>query len=44
MKQILQNFRSGETSIEECPAPSIKKNSLKILTRMSLISAGTEEC
>jgi predicted dehydrogenase/threonine dehydrogenase-like Zn-dependent dehydrogenase len=42
MKQILQNFRSGETSIEECPAPSIKKNSLKILTRMSLISAGTE--
>ena len=42
MKQILQNFRSGETSIEECPAPSIKKNSLKILTRKSLISAGTE--
>ena len=42
MKQILQNFRSGETSIEECPAPSIKKNSLKILTRKTLISAGTE--
>ena len=42
MKQILQNFRSGETSIEECPAPSLKKNSLKILSRKSLISAGTE--
>ena len=42
MKQILQDFRSGKTSIEECPTPSIKKNSIKILSRTSLISAGTE--
>ena len=42
MKQILQDFRSGKTSIEECPAPLVKNNSIKILTRTSLISAGTE--
>ena len=42
MKQILQDFRSGNTSIEECPAPLVKNNSIKILTRTSLISAGTE--
>ncbi len=42
MKQILQNLRTGKTSIVECPAPELKANSLKIATSASLISSGTE--
>jgi len=42
MKQILQDMASGETSIIEAPAPVLSNNSLKILTNVSLISAGTE--
>lgn len=42
MKQILQDMSSGLTSIVECPMPILSDNSLKILTKRSLISAGTE--
>jgi len=42
MKQILQNLRSGETKVEEVPAPGLGRNSVLIQTRASLISAGTE--
>ena len=42
MKQILQDLSSGETYIVESPAPSLSKKDLKILTKVSLISAGTE--
>ncbi len=42
MKQILQNLRSGETKIVELPAPSCSGRLIKIQTRRSLISAGTE--
>ena len=42
MKQVLQNLRSGETTVEEVPAPGVQANSLLIRTRASLISAGTE--
>ena len=42
MKQILQDMSSGITSIVECPAPVLQSNSLKIVTNVSLISAGTE--
>jgi len=42
MKQILQDMSSGQTSIVECPAPELQSDSLKIATKMSLISSGTE--
>lgn len=42
MKQILQDMASGVTSIVECPAPVLANNSLQIITKVSLISAGTE--
>jgi len=42
MKQILQDLSSGATTVKECPAPVLPSNGLKILTKVSLISAGTE--
>lgn len=42
MKQILQNLRSGETEITEVPAPACGRGMVKIRTRKTLISAGTE--
>ena len=33
MKQILQDLSSGETYIEESPAPSLSKKGLKIFFR-----------
>ncbi|MBT3278734.1 MAG: Gfo/Idh/MocA family oxidoreductase [Phycisphaerales bacterium] len=42
MKQILQNLRSGETRVAELPAPACGRGMVKIQTRNSLISAGTE--
>lgn len=43
MKQIIQNLRSGETSIAEVPAPENALRCVSIQTRRSLISAGTEK-
>ncbi|NIA07134.1 MAG: Gfo/Idh/MocA family oxidoreductase, partial [Actinobacteria bacterium] len=42
MKQVLQNLRSGETKVEDVPAPGLSPGTLLIQTRASLISAGTE--
>ena len=42
MKQILQNLKSGETLLEEVPSPVVGPGKLRIQTRLSLISAGTE--
>ena len=42
MKQILQDLSSGETLIVESPAPMLSSSSLKITSKVSLISAGTE--
>ncbi len=42
MKQILQNLKTGELEVAEVPTPVIKRGSLLIQTRCSLISAGTE--
>ena len=43
MKQLIQNLKSGETSIIEVPAPSISRNKILIHTSKSLISPGTEK-
>ena len=42
MKQILHNFDTGKTYLEDIPNPSVKKGHLLIKTNYSLISLGTE--
>jgi predicted dehydrogenase/threonine dehydrogenase-like Zn-dependent dehydrogenase len=42
MKQVLQNLRSGETSVAEIPIPTPKPGTALVRTAASLVSAGTE--
>ena len=42
MKQVLQDLRSGETMLEDVPAPRVRSGEVLIRTTTSLISAGTE--
>ncbi|MGQ9882327.1 MAG: bi-domain-containing oxidoreductase [Armatimonadota bacterium] len=42
MKQVLQNYRSGEIRVEEVPAPALRSGAVLVANRYSLISAGTE--
>ncbi len=42
MKQILQSFKTGETLLEEVPAPIVGRGSILIQTSRSLVSLGTE--
>jgi predicted dehydrogenase/threonine dehydrogenase-like Zn-dependent dehydrogenase len=42
LKQIIQNYKTGELKVEEVAYPSLKKSSCIIKTKKSLISAGTE--
>jgi hypothetical protein len=43
MKQIIQDLNKGKTSIEDIPAPKIKRGHLIVRTNCSLISRGTEK-
>jgi predicted dehydrogenase/threonine dehydrogenase-like Zn-dependent dehydrogenase len=42
MKQILQDLKSGRTSVEDVPAPSAAAGMIAVTSVCSLISAGTE--
>jgi predicted dehydrogenase/threonine dehydrogenase-like Zn-dependent dehydrogenase len=42
MKQIIQNLRTGATTLEEIPAPEVKRGCVLIKTTRSLVSLGTE--
>jgi threonine dehydrogenase-like Zn-dependent dehydrogenase len=42
MKQIIQSFKTGETILEEIPAPQVKRGCVLIQTTKSLVSLGTE--
>lgn len=42
MKQIIQNLKTGDTILEEVPAPKVRKGHLLIQTTKSLVSLGTE--
>lgn len=42
MKQLIQSFKTGETMLEEVPAPQIARGNVLIRTTRSLVSLGTE--
>lgn len=42
MKQIIQSFKTGETILEDIPAPQVSKGCVLIRTTRSLVSLGTE--
>jgi len=42
MKQVVQNYRSGELALLEVPAPACKAGGVVVRTLYSLISTGTE--
>lgn len=42
MKQVIQNFKTGELYVDEVPAPALSKGMVLIENKYSLISAGTE--
>lgn len=42
MKQLIQNFKTGELYVDELPAPSISNGMVLVQNDFSLISAGTE--
>lgn len=42
MKQLIQNLRTGETSIADVPVPTPKSGMALVRTAASLVSAGTE--
>lgn len=43
MRQLQQNFDSGELELVEVPEPRISSNGVLVDTRYSLVSAGTEQ-
>ncbi len=42
MKQLIQNIKSGETTLEEVPVPMVREGCVLIQTAQSLVSLGTE--
>lgn len=42
MKQVIQNFKTGELSVAEVPAPALARGFVLVRNQFSLISAGTE--
>jgi len=43
MKQILQNYKSGDLELKDVPRPSLKKGGMVVKNHHSLVSAGTEK-
>src|ERR1044071_1007706 len=42
MKQVVQNFRTGELIVDELAPPALRAGGVLVRTAYSLISAGTE--
>jgi predicted dehydrogenase/threonine dehydrogenase-like Zn-dependent dehydrogenase len=42
MKQVVQNFRTGELTVEQLPPPALRPGGVLVRTAYSLISSGTE--
>ncbi len=43
MKQLVQDFQSGEVKFVDVPAPTVSSNSIVVETNKSLVSVGTEK-
>ena len=43
MKQLIQNFKTGELYVDDLPIPSLVEASVLVKNQFSLISAGTEK-
>jgi len=43
MKQVIQNYKTGEIKLAEVPVPSIKPGGILVRNVDSLISVGTEK-
>lgn len=43
MRQIVQNMRTGEMSVQDVPPPQLGRGEVLVATKASLISAGTEK-
>ncbi|MFH0887167.1 MAG: bi-domain-containing oxidoreductase, partial [bacterium] len=43
MKQVIQNYKSGELQLVEVPDPLLRQGGVLLKTRNSLVSAGTEK-
>ena len=43
MKQITQNYKTGELSLKEVPVPALKPGGIIVRNRYSLVSVGTEK-
>ena len=42
MRQIIQNYKSGELQLVEVPIPSLRKGCILVQNYFSLVSGGTE--
>lgn len=42
MKQVVQNYSTGELTVEDVPAPALRGGSVLVRTAYSLVSVGTE--
>lgn len=42
MKQLVQNLKTGETTLEDIPSPPVRRGQVLIQTTRSLVSLGTE--
>jgi predicted dehydrogenase/threonine dehydrogenase-like Zn-dependent dehydrogenase len=42
VKQVVQNYKSGELAVVDVPVPTCKRGGVLVRTRFSLISTGTE--
>lgn len=42
MKQLLQNYKTGELKVEEVPVPVLKPRGVLVKNHYSVVSAGTE--
>jgi len=43
VKQVIQNFKTGELNVETVPMPSLSEGVVLVENKYSLISAGTEK-
>ncbi len=43
MKQVMQNYKTGQLKVEEVPIPALKPGGVLVINAYSLISVGTEK-